>query len=704
MSRKQKLREAVDLLYTRGCSAGTEATYTKLLLECVQTNDVVQAKRLQNHMDLHNTFKPNNTFLQNRLLHLYAKSGKVSDAQQLFDKMPQRDVFSWNAMLSSYSKLGLVQNLKEVFDSMPVRDSVSYNTIIAGFVKNECFDDALSLFIRMQREEGLGPSDYTLVSVLNACSHLLKLKCGKQVHGRIIVSGNSLKGKENIFVWNALIDMYAKCGEVEKARWLFDRIVDKNVVSWNSMVSGYLKNGQPKECLDLYHEMQLSAGINPDLVTVSSILGACFQIGLLDEATRIFRTMKDKDKVFWTTMIVGFMQNRKEEDALMLFREMLHDNVRPDSYTLSSIVSVCARLASLDTGKVVHGKAVCTGFEGDLLVSSTLIDMYSKSGEVGDAWIVFEMMPVRNVVSWNAMIVGYAQNGKDQEALALYNEMLYEGLKPDNITFVGVLSACGHTGLIEQGWKYFRSISELHGSLPTLDHYACMINLLGRSGHMKEAVELIKSMQDEPNHLVWSTLLSASKVNRDIEHAEMAASHLFKLDPLNAEPYIMLSNMYAASGRWEAVASMRSLMKDKKIQKFAAYSWIEIDNEVHMFVSDDRTHPQTPDIYKELSRLIKKMREAGYISDINLALHDVGDKEKTDSVCYHSEKLALAFGLIRKPQSVTAIRILKNIRVCGDCHMFMKFVSKIMQRPITLRDSSLFHHFVGGQCSCKDYW
>ncbi|KAL5729075.1 hypothetical protein ACHQM5_002077 [Ranunculus cassubicifolius] len=695
MSAKQKLRQAIDILYTQG-SAATES-YTRLLLECIQSNDVLQAKRLHNHMDLH-SFKPNDTFLHNRLLHLYAKSGKLSEAQQLFDKMPLRDIFSWNAMLSAYSKMGLTQDLQKSFDSMPVRDLVSYNTVISGFVANGCFDDALRLFVRMQRE-GLKPSDYTHVSVVNACSQLVDLERGKQVHGRIVTC--CLDG--SIFVWNALIDMYAKCGQVDHARWLFDRVVDRNVVSWNSMISGYLKNGSPKQCLELYHQMLVS-GIKPDLVTVSSILGASFREGLLDEATRIFRTLREKDRVCWTTMIVGYMQNGRERDALMLFSEMMSENVRPDKYTISSVVSVCARLGSLDPGKVVHCTAVHIGFERDLLVSSALIDMYSKCGEVEDAWIVFRMMPVRNVVSWNAMIGGYAQNGRDQEALALYDTMLQENVRPDNITFVGVLSACGHTGLIEQGWKYFRSIKELHGLSPTLDHYACMVNLLGRLGYMNEAVELIKGMRDEPNHLIWSTLLSVSKVNRDIEHAEIAASHLFELDSMDAEPYITMSNMYAAHGRWKDVATMRSLMKDRNIQKFAAYSWIEMESEVHKFVSDDRTHPQTHDIYEELHRLIKKMREAGFVSDAKLALHDVGEEEKIDSVCYHSEKLALAYGLITKPRSKTAIRILKNIRVCGDCHMFMKFVSKIMGRPVILRDSSLFHHFEGGQCSCKDYW
>ncbi|XVF34892.1 hypothetical protein REPUB_Repub18cG0097600 [Reevesia pubescens] len=695
MKFRQKLRQAIDSLYTSG--QATAELYTRLVLECIRANDVDQAKRLQSHMDLH-YFTPNDTFLHNRLLHLYAKCGKISDARNLFDKMHRRDVISWNAMLSTYAKSGSIEDLRAVFDQMPFRDSVSYNTVIAGLAGSGFSHKALEVLVKMNRD-GFKPTEYTHVSVLNACSRLLDLRKGKQIHGRILV-GNLGR---NVFVWNALTDMYAKCGEIDRARWLFDRMNNKNVVSWNSLISGYLKNGQPKKCIDLFQEMQVR-GLKPDEVTVSNVLGAYFQSGLIAEASNIFSMIKKKDKVCWTTIIVGYAQNGKEEDALNLFSKMLLEGVNPDNFTISSVVSCCAKLASLCHGQVVHGKAILFGVEDDLLVSSALVDMYCKCGITKDAWVVFEMMPIRNVVSWNAMIGGYAQNGQDLEALALYEEMLQEHLKPDSITFVAVLSACNHAGLIEKGRRYFDSITEQHALVPTLDHYACMINLLGRSGCMRQAVDLIRNMPHEPSSLIWSTLLSVCALKGDIEHGEMAAKCLFELDPLNAGPYIMLSNMYATCGRWEDVASVRSLMKTKNVKKFAAYSWIEIDNEVHKFVAEDRIHPETDIIYEELGRLIKKLQEAGFMPDTKLVLHNVVEDEKFASICYHSEKLALAFGLIKKPHATIPIRIMKNIRVCGDCHLFMKFVSKIIGRPIILRDSNRFHHFVGGSCSCKDHW
>ncbi|KAI3930453.1 hypothetical protein MKW92_000726 [Papaver armeniacum] len=620
MKANQKLKEAIDSFLVRGGCTATIEPYTRLLLECIRANDVDQAKRLQSHVEIQSVV-PNSTYIQNRLLHLYVKSGKINDALTLFDKMHFKDVFSWNVMLSAYSKMGETGNLRATFDKMPARDSIS-----------GCCNDGLGLFIRMQRD-GFEPSEYTYVSALTACSKILDLRLGKQIHGRTVTS-SSCKG--NVFVSSALMDMYAKCGQVDQARWLFDRLSDKNVVLWNSMISGYLKNGRPEQCLDLFLEMKAADGF-------------------IDEATRIFKEIKEKDGVCWTTMIVGYAQNNKEEDAWMLFSEMLSENVKPDKYTISSVVSVCARLASLIHGKVIHSKAIQNGIESDLLVSSALIDMYSKCGETLDARKVFQVMAIE---------IGFGT----------LSEHVTRKAETRQYYLSRVLSACSRSGSVELGKKYFSSISELHGMKPTLDHYSCLINLLGRPGRMDEAVDLINSLPEEPNYLIWSTLLSVARVNGDIGHAEMAAKHLSELDPLETGPYIILSNMYASAGRWE---------------KAPAYSWIEIDYKVHKFVSDDRTYSQNEKIYQELHRLMKETQKAGFVPDPNLALHDVGEDEKVESVSYHN----------RMP-----IRILKNLRVCKDCHMFMKFVSKLLERHIILRDSNLFHHFVDGECSCKDYW
>ncbi|XP_054801373.1 pentatricopeptide repeat-containing protein At4g02750-like [Prosopis cineraria] len=694
MKGKQKLRQAIDFLYSCGCA--TSEAYTRIVIDCVRSNDIYQAKRLQAHMERH-LFQPTDAFVHNQFLHMYAKFGKLSDAQNLFDKMTKKDIYSWNAILSAYAKLGLVEDLCILFDQMPYRDSVSYNTIIASLTNNGRSGKALEALAQMKKD-GIEPTEYTYVSALQACSHLLDFRLGKQIHGRVIV-GNST---QNVYVCNSIIDMYANCGDIGRARKLFDGMVVKNVVSWNLMISVYVKNRNPDECIHLFDKMQLS-GFKPDQITVSNVLNAYFQCGCVDDAKKMFHKIMKKDEICWTTMLVGYAQNGREEDALMLFCDMLHENIQPDSFTISSVVSSCAKLASLYQGQVVHGKAILMGVDDNMLVSSALVDMYCKCGVTSDAWVIFEAMPTRNVVTWNAMIRGYARNGQGSEAVALYESMLQEKLKPDNFTFVGVLSACINADMVEQGQRYFDSIIE-HGMTPTLDHYAYMITLLGRSGYISEAVDLIKVMPHKPDYLIWSTLLSVCTAKCDIKHAELAARHLFELDPLNAGPYIIISNMYAACGRWKDVAAIRSLMKRNNAKKFAAYSWIEIENEVHKFVSEDRSHPEVEKIYSELTGLIAKLWEFGYNPDTKIVLHDVGEEEKVRSISYHSEKLALAFALMRKPHGVAPIRIIKNIRVCDDCHAFMKSVSLMIGRPIILRDSNRFHHFIGGSCSCKDHW
>ncbi|RZB95072.1 Pentatricopeptide repeat-containing protein [Glycine soja] len=456
---KQKLHQAIDLLYSHGPASFDD--YTRFVLHCARANDFIQAKRLQSHIEL-NLFQPKDSFIHNQLVHLYAKFGKLSDAQYVFDNMTKRNVYSWNALLSAYAKMGMVENLRVVFDQMPCYYSVSYNTLIACFASNGHSGNALKVLVRMQ-EDG--------------------------------------------FQANPL------------------------------------------------------SGLKPDLVTVSNVLNAYFQCGHAYDARNLFSKLPKKDEICWTTMIVGYAQNGREEDAWMLFGDMLCRNVKPDSYTISSMVSSCAKLASLYHGQVVHGKVVVMGIDNNMLI--------------------FETMPIQNVITWNAMILGYAQNGQ----------------------------------------KYFDSISEQQMT-PTLDHYACMITLLGRSGRIDKAMDLIQGMPHEPNYHIWSTLLFVC-AKGDLKNAELAASLLFELDPHNAGPYIMLSNLYAACGKWKDVAVVRSLMKEKNAKKFAAYSWVEIQT---------------------------------------LSYTLWGRKKSLDPFLTN-EKLALAFALIRKPNGVAPIRIIKNVRL-----------------------------------------
>uniref|UniRef100_UPI0040747504 Synthetic PPR-DYW protein n=1 Tax=synthetic construct TaxID=32630 RepID=UPI0040747504 len=608
----------------------------------------------------------------------------------------------------------------------------SWNSKIRGYARNGQPEEALSLYSQMRRS-GIKPDNYTFPFVLKACASLSSLKEGKQIHGHVIKSGF----ESDVYVQSALIDMYAKCGELEDARKVFDEMPERNVVSWNAMISGYAQNGQSEEALELFREMQ-QEGIKPSEFTFCSVLSACASLGSLEmgkqihgyviksgfesivfvgnalidmyakcgsieDARKVFDEMPERTVVSWTAMISGYAQNGQSEEALELFREMQREGVKPDEVTLPSVLSACANLGALEQGKQIHAYVIKSGFESDVFVGSALIDMYAKCGSIEDARKVFDKMPERDVVSWNAMIAAYAQHGHGKEALQLFQQMQQEGVKPSEVTFTSILSACSHAGLVDEGHHYFESMSPDYGITPRVEHYGCMVDLLGRAGRLDEAEDLIKSMPFQPNVVVWGTLLGACRVHGDVERGERAAERILELDPESAAPYVLLSNIYAAAGRWDEAAKVRKLMKERGVKKEPGCSWIEVNNKVHEFVAGDKSHPQTKEIYAELERLSKQMKEAGYVPDTKFVLHDVEEEEKEQLLCYHSEKLAIAFGLISTPPG-TPLRIIKNLRVCGDCHTATKFISKIVGREIVVRDANRFHHFKDGVCSCGDYW
>lgn len=308
-----------------------------------------------------------------------------------------------------------------------------------------------------------------------------------------------------------------------------------------------------------------------------------------------------------------------------------------------------------------------------------------------------------DVILWNAMIVGYSKHGLGMEALQLFEQMHKLGMTPDDVTFVGVLSACSHAGLINEGRYYFDSMSRDHCIAPKVQHYACMVDLLGRAGCLNEAYDLIKKIPFDPDAAVWGALLAGCRVHANMGLGKVAAEHLYELEPHHSGHYVVLSNMYAASGRWDDVEKVRKKMKDRGVAKEPGLSWIEINHKVHTFLAGDRSHPQTKDIYTVLGILAKHMKYAGYVPNTNFVLHDVEEEQKNHIICYHSEKLAIAFGLINSPPTTT-IQIVKNLRVCGDCHSAAKFISKLVSREIVVRDANRFHHFKDGQCSCGDYW
>eukprot|EP01018_Ginkgo_biloba_P037437 Gb_29877 [translate_table: standard] len=644
----------------------------------------------------------------------------------------ESDAFVSAALVHMYGKCGSIENARYVFDKMSVRDVVSWNTMIAGYSQNGFANEALTLFNRMQLAD-MKPNPVTIVSVLPACAHLGALQQGKWIHAYLIRSGF----ESVVSTRNSLIAMYAKCGSVEAARQLFDNMSERDVVSWNAMIAGYVQNGHANEALTLFYQMQL-AEVAADSVTFVNLLPACALLGALQQgkwihdyvirsgfeseafvrtalidmyakcgsieiARQLFDKMLRKDVISWSAMITGYAQNGHANEALTLFHQMQLTDLKPDLVTMVSLLQACAHLGALKQGKWIHDYVLRSGFESNVTVGNSLIDMYAKCGSIDLARLQFDKMPQKNVVSWSAMIAGYGMHGHGEDAVALFSQMQQTDMKPDCITFVCVLSACSHAGLVDEGWQYFECMDRDFCIKPRLEHYACMVDLLGRAGHLDEAQDFVKKMPVEPDAGVWGALLGACRIHCNIELGERVAKHLFHLEPKNAGYYVLLSNIYAAAGRWDDVGKVRAMMKDSGVKKTPGCSLIEVESKVHAFFVGDRSHPQSDKIYATLETLARQMEEAGYAPNTNFVLHDVEDEVKEHLLCIHSEKLAIAFGLINTKPGIT-IRITKNLRVCGDCHSATKFISKIVRREIIVRDANRFHHFKDGLCSCGDYW
>eukprot|EP01018_Ginkgo_biloba_P030400 Gb_19693 [translate_table: standard] len=637
-----------------------------------------------------------------------------------------------SALIGMYSKTGNIDVARLVFDRTSKANVASWNAIIAGYDQNGHANDALELFRQMQLA-GIKLNSITIVSVLPACARVAALLEGKEIHAYIIRSGF----ESDVSVGNALVTMYAKYMCIQFAWQVFDKMPQKNVVSWNAIIAGYVHNGHADEALNIFNQTQ-RARFKPNSVTIASILPACAHLTQLKEGKsihayiirngfdsdvfvlnalidmyakcrslepgrQIFDRMPERNVVSWNTLIVGYVQNGHANEALKLVWQMQLGGVKVNLVTITIILSACAQIAALQLGKMIHASIIRGGFESDVFVGSALIDMYAKCGSVEIAFEVFNKMVAKNVVSWNAMIAGYGMHGQGEKALTLYHQMQQAGVKPDDITFVAVLSACSHAGLVNEGWQYFDQMSRDYGIIPRVEHYACMVDLLGRAGRLEEAHEFIKNMPIKPDAGVWGALLGACRVYCSTKLGELVAEHLLELEPENDGNYVLLSNIYAAAGRWDDVAKMRKLMKDKGLKKTPGCSWIELNNRLHAFLAGDTSHPQSEEIYAMLESLSGKMEAAGYVPDTNFVLQDVKEEEKESILCSHSERLAIAFGLINAPPG-TPIHITKNLRVCGDCHTATKFISEIVGRKIIVRDANRFHHFKDGMCSCGDYW
>ncbi|KAK8940486.1 Pentatricopeptide repeat-containing protein [Platanthera zijinensis] len=644
------------------------------------------------------------------------------------------DLFVAASMISGYLRSGSVDNADKVFAKMPHRDSGCWNAMISGLCQNGRPGEAIQLFSQMVKEE-TRVDKVTISSVLPACASLNDIIMGMSVHVHSLKHGVDFE----IFVSNGLIDMYSKLGCLEDARLVFDEMEHRDLVTWNSIIAAYEQFGDSATVLEFFALMK-TRGLNPDLLTLVSLASAVAQIrdhrncrslhgffirrgwdgvdvfvgnavidmygkmGRAKSSRDVFDGMPVRDVVSWNTLISSCSQNGLADEAIELYERMgRHDGMRPVQGTFAGVLPACSHIGALRKGAKIHGQAIKEGLHFDVFVATCLIDMYAKCGRLVDAMNLFAGMPMRASGPWNAIIAGHGAHGEGKKALELFSEMEKDGVFPDHVTFVSLLSACSHAGLVQHGEKYFRLMKIGYGIEPMVKHYACMVDLLGRAGNLEAAYKFIQKMPLKPDSSVWGALLAACRNHGNVELGRLASDRLFEIDPENAGYYVLLSNLYAKNGEWRGVHGVRSVAEQRGLLKTPGWSSIEVNGEVNVFFTGNKSHPRSGEIYREMWILLAKMKGIGYVSDYSFVLQDVEDDEKEHILTSHSERLAIVFGIISTPAK-SPLHVFKNLRVCGDCHNATKYMSRITERDIVVRDSNRFHHFKEGRCSCGDYW
>ncbi|XP_072964776.1 putative pentatricopeptide repeat-containing protein At5g59200, chloroplastic [Typha angustifolia] len=573
-----------------------------------------------------------------------------------------RDPLLLFKILRLCSAFRAVDYASQIFGRIKSPDVYHYTALIGGKIDVGCYVDAIELYSYMVGE-AVKPDPIVISYVLKACVLQMALQLGKQIHGQVF----KLKLGSERPIRMKLMELYGKFGEFSDARLVFGELPERDAVA-------------------------------------ATILISCYSdYGLIEDAQEIFDAVVDKDTVCWTAMIDGFARNRRASTALELFREMQREDVRPNEFTIVCVVSVCSQLGALELGKWVHSYISKYNLRLNTFVGSALIDMYARCGSLEEAQEVFEKMEVKDVVSYNSLIAGLAMHGRSGEAIELYRRMIIKGLRPTDVTFVGVLNACSHRGLVENGFEIFKSMAKDYGLEPRIEHYGCMVDLLGRVGRLSEAYEFIEKMRIKPDHVIWGSLLGACKVHGDLKLAEKVAEILFDSEAADSGTFVLLSNVYASFGKWNEAVMIRAKMRERGIQKEPGCSSIEVENEIHEFVLGDIRHPRRDEIYRKLEDLNSVLRKEGYTPAKDVILQDIEEAEKEQALTIHSERLAICFGLISTKPGMT-IRVVKNLRVCNDCHSMIKLTSKITRRKIVVRDRNRFHHFEDGTCSCGDYW
>ncbi|KAF8398065.1 hypothetical protein HHK36_016992 [Tetracentron sinense] len=612
---------------------------------------------------------------------------------KIFKTQFSKDVFLLTRLAHAYLKFGNLVPAKRILTKIINNPPVFlWNETIKGYSRNGYFTESIDLYYAMI-DGGTQPNEFTFTFVLPACAGAKSVSDGRRVHQDIV----QMKCESNTFVMTALIDMYGKCGEIGVACQLFDEMPERATASYNTIIAGSV--GLLYDEYEVYMlEFNYYASTHSQ---PTHCLGVLNEFGhLLDGAVRL----KINGNYFYCRAKTGglYALNGDFEKAMSLFNQMQRSGIRADAVTMVTVLQVCASLGALQQGRWVHEQLVRTQMEINVHLGAALINMYARCGSIDESRQVFDRMPQRDLICWTSIISGYGMHGLANVAESLFLHMVGSGIRPDAVTFIGVLSGFSHGGMIDKGWHYFNKMSEYHIK-PGLQHYSCMVDMLGRAGRLKDAEELVKTMEVEPDSGIWGGLLNACKIYKNVEIGEKVVEELLRLDPSNAGWYVLMSNIYATAGKWDQVAKMRLMMRERKVAKPPGWSSIEVSGQIHSFLVFDRSHPRSKEIYGILRDLEERMRLEGYVAETSCVFGKLDEESKEDMLCGHSERLAIAFGILSTEEG-EVLRVMKNLRVCLDCHTAIKFISKIVRREIIVRDANRFHHFREGVCSCGDYW
>ncbi|XP_050214718.1 putative pentatricopeptide repeat-containing protein At3g13770, mitochondrial [Mercurialis annua] len=724
-------KEALSFIRDDEAAKVEPSYYFPLLHECIANNSISETQII--HAHIIKTGAHQDLSLMTFLVNVYGKCGSMSNAQTVFDKLSRRNVVAWTSLMT-----GFVQN------SQP-------------YLAIEVFQDML--------DSEILPSNFTLGIALNASSSINSIELGKQLHAFVIKYLTDYDSS----IGNSLCSLYSNFRSLESSINIFRSIREKNVISWTAVISACGGNGDAAKGLKFFDEM-LHEDIMPNEFTFATVFSLCcvmlalnvgrqvhslsikrgyqsnlrisnsvmylyLKCGCMDEARNLFDKMEITNSVTWNAMIAGhaqamdtakddFVAYRSGLKALHIYLKLNRTGMKSDPFTLSSVLTVCSKLLALEQGEQFHAHTIKSGFLSDVVVGTAVVNMYTKCGSIQKASKVFVEMSTRTLISWTTMITSFAQHGFSQQALQLFEDMRLAGLRPNQITFVGVLAACCHAGMVDEAFRYFDMMQKEYKLKPVMDHYGCLVAMFVKMHRIDEAFDIVKKMDFEPSEFIWSLLIAGCRNHDQQELGFYAAEKLLMLKPKDTETYVMLLNMYISAERWQDVTRLRKFMKEEKLGKLNDWSWISIKDRIHSFKTKRRSRRQNAEVYGLLQELLDKAKDFGYLPPKCMQDHDYDDddddddddgkdedgdvaedemeKDKFSSALKHSERLAVAFGLLNVGKGAP-VRVIKSVSMCKNCHDFVKIVSSLCNREIIIRDSRRLHKFVNGQCSCADF-